>query len=132
MFPPENPIVAKTYKITAINQFPFETIYKDEVIITPIYAKNIRNFFFAVPVSAIAPSMGANKTTNMPAIEFAIPNLAVLIVVSTPTHQYCLKKIGKKPAIIVVAKAELAQSYILHPNIAFLSSICIISSTFVI
>jgi len=71
--------------------------------------------------------MGANRATKIPPIEFAIPNLAVLTVTSTPALQYCLKKIGKKPAIIVVAKAELAQSYMLHPNIAFLSSICILS-----
>jgi hypothetical protein len=34
----------------------------------------------------------------------------VLTVASTSTLQYCLKKIGKNPAITVVANAELAQS----------------------
>jgi hypothetical protein len=31
---------------------------------------------------------------------------------SIPELQNCLKKMGKKPAITVVAKAEFAQSYI--------------------
>jgi hypothetical protein len=36
--------------------------------------------------------------------------------------QYRLKKMGKNPAITVVAKAELAQSYRLHEMTDFLSS----------
>jgi len=58
----------------------------------------------------------------MPAAELAIPSLAVLITGSLPTVQYPLKKIGKKEAMTVVAKAELAQSYRAHPNIALRSS----------
>jgi hypothetical protein len=38
----------------------------------------------------------------------------VLSVAATPAFQYCLKKTGKNPAITVVAKAELAQSYRAH------------------
>jgi hypothetical protein len=30
--------------------------------------------------------------------------------------QYCLKKMGKKPAMTVVAKAEFAQSYLAQPQ----------------
>jgi hypothetical protein len=56
-------------------------------------------------------------------MELAIPNLAVL---STPALQNCLKNMGKKPAMTVVAKAEFAQSYMAHPNIAFLLSFCIV------
>jgi len=70
--------------------------------------------------------MGADKATVILAIEFANPSLAVLTVVSAPTLQNCLKKTGKNPAMTAVAKAELAQSYMLHPKIAFLSSRCIV------
>ncbi len=73
-------------------------------------------------MSAIAPSTGANKATMIPAMEFARPNLAVLIVVSVPALQNCLKNTGKKPAMTVVAKAEFAQSYRAHPKTAFLLS----------
>jgi hypothetical protein len=64
--------------------------------------------------------------TMTPATELASPNLAVLMVGSAPALQYCLKNIGKNPAMTVVAKAELAQSYNAHPNTAFLLSICIV------
>jgi hypothetical protein len=50
-------------------------------------------------------------TTMRLAMEFASPRRKVLVVASTPTFQYSLKNTGKKPAITVVAKAELAQSY---------------------
>ena len=41
---------------------------------------------------------------------FARPSRKVLTDASAPALQYCLKKTGKKPAMTVVAKAELAQS----------------------
>ena len=62
--------------------------------------------------------MGADRATVILAIEFAKPSLAVLTVVSAPTLQNSLKKIGKNPAMTVVAKAELAQSYMHQPNTA--------------
>src|SRR5262249_4120704 len=40
-----------------------------------------------------------------------IPRRNVLTVASEPALQYCLKKIGKKPAMTVVANEEFAQSY---------------------
>jgi len=40
-----------------------------------------------------------------------MPSLEVLTLASTPLLQYCLKNNGKKPAMTVVAKAELAKSY---------------------
>ena len=88
--------------------------------------KKRRNFFFDEPLSAIAPSTGADNATSTPAMEFASPNLAVLIVVSVPTLQNCLKNTGKNPAMTVVAKAEFAQSYRAHPKIAFLLTDCMI------
>ena len=41
---------------------------------------------------------------------FAMPSCAVLTEASAPALQNCLKKTGKKPAMTVVANAELAQS----------------------
>jgi hypothetical protein len=38
-----------------------------------------------------------------------------------------LKKIGKNPAMTVVAKAEFAQSYITQPQTAFLSEVEMLS-----
>ncbi len=72
--------------------------------------KKNRNFFFELKLSAITPRIGAIIATTIPAIEFAIPSLAVLTVTSTPVFQYSLKNMGKNPAKIVVAKAEFAQS----------------------
>jgi hypothetical protein len=38
------------------------------------------------------------------------PRRKVLSVAATPAFQYCLKNIGKNPAMTVVANAEFAQS----------------------
>ena len=62
------------------------------------------------PVSAIAPSRGASSTISSEASELPNPSQNVLVVTSVPALQYCLKNSGKKPAMTVVAKAELAQS----------------------
>ena len=43
-------------------------------------------------------------------MEFANPSWAVLVTASVPELQYCLKKTGKKPAMMVVENTELAQS----------------------
>ena len=107
-----------------MGQLPLETMYRANVITMPINAKKRRNFFLEVPLSAMAPNTGAQRATAIPAMEFASPSRAVLIVVSAPTLQNCLKKIGKNPAITVVAKAELAQSYMAQPKIAFLLLVC--------
>ncbi len=95
----------------------------------PITAKKNRNFFLDDPLSAIDPSTGASAATIIPAIEFAIPNLAVLTVMSAPVLQNCLKNIGKNPAMTVVANAELAQSYSAQLNIAFLPSVCMVDNS---
>ena len=58
----------------------------------------------------MAPSSGASKAISRLARPFARPRRKVLTDTSTPEVQYCLKNTGKKPAITVVAKAELAQS----------------------
>ena len=52
-----------------------------------------------------------HKTTIIDATEFPIPKQKVLTDKFSGLDQYCAKKIGKNPAITVVAKAELAQSY---------------------
>ena len=66
----------------------------------------------------MAPRIGATRATRIPAAELANPSWAVLTTGSVPTVQYSLKKIGKKEAMTVVAKAEFAQSYMTHPNMA--------------
>jgi len=70
----------------------------------------MRSLFLREPPSAIAPSIGASNATIRLEMELAIPRRAVLVLTSVPKLQYCLKKIGKNPAMTVVAKAELAQS----------------------
>ena len=77
----------------------------------PIMAKNIRKRFREVPLSAIAPRKGALRAITIAEMELASPSRAVLTAVSTPALKYCLKKIGKNPAMMVVANAEFAQSY---------------------
>ena len=124
MLPPKNPAVATTYNKTADDQSPLATKCKDMVMTIPMNEKNMRNFFLDDPLSAIAPRTGASKAMTTPATELASPSLAVLTLMSAPALQYFLKKMGKKPAMTVVAKAELAQSYIAHPKIAFLLSFC--------
>ena len=47
---------------------------------------------------------------NTPDNEFVVPITAVLSIAVRSVAQNDLKKRGKKPAITVVAKAELAQS----------------------
>ena len=54
--------------------------------------------------------MGARKMTTRLPMELARPSRKVLVETSTPLHQYYLKKMGKNPAMMLVAKAELAQS----------------------
>jgi hypothetical protein len=65
--------------------------------------------------------MGAAATMTRLAMELATPSRKVLSTAGLPALQYCLKKIGKKPAITVVAKAESAQSYNAHETTFFLS-----------
>ena len=63
-----------------------------------------------LPASANAPITGALKAINKPTRELAEPITKVLSESDKFDAQYDLKKMGKKPAITVVAKAELAQS----------------------
>ena len=49
-------------------------------------------------------------TITSPEIELAVPNHAELSGPDKSPAQKLLKKIGKKPAITVVANAEFAQS----------------------
>jgi hypothetical protein len=50
------------------------------------------------------------------ATPLAIPKRNVLSVAGTPAFQNCLKNRGKKPAMTVQAKDELAQSYMAQPK----------------
>ena len=68
----------------------------------------------------MAPKTGAIRATNRLATELARPSWAVLMLTSAPELQYCLKKIGKNPAMTVVAKAEFPQSYKAQPQTALL------------
>jgi len=54
--------------------------------------------------------MGASNAMTRLASELPAPRRAVLVVTSVPKLQYSLKKMGKNPAMTVVAKAEFAQS----------------------
>ncbi len=83
----------------------------------PSSVKNTSNRTRTPPRSAIAPRIGAaSAITRLPS-PLTTPSRKVLTEASVPTLQYCLKKIGKKPAITVVANAEFAQSYSAQPMI---------------
>ena len=99
-----------TYNNIANCQSPCFTIHRAPVPSIPKKAKVINNFFFAVPLSAMAPRKGAKTATIMDAMEFASPRYHVLKVTLSVLDQYSLKKTGKNPAMTVVAKALLAQS----------------------
>jgi hypothetical protein len=58
----------------------------------------------------MAPRMGARIAMTRPAAALAYPSRAVVSTGVTSVLQNFWKNTGKKPAITVVAKAELAQS----------------------
>ena len=92
------------------SQEPYEIKKRVLVEIIPTKAKINKNIFLFRERSAIAPSTGAIKTIINPATELAVPSNAVEVASSRSPPQYDLKKSGKKPAKIVVAKTEFAQS----------------------
>ena len=92
----------------------------------PVVAKKARNFFFIFLTSEKAPKIGANNIIKRPESEFAVPIAAVLSIGERSAAQKDLKNIGKNPAITVVAKTELAQSYKAHETIFFLFRMSII------
>lgn len=51
----------------------------------------------------MAPRIGAVRATRRLAIELPNPSSAVLRFTSAPRLQNCLKKMGKNPAMTVVA-----------------------------
>ncbi len=104
------------YTIEAICQSPLATKKKATHMAEPSAVSTPSRRTRARPLSAIAPRSGAMNATTKLAIPLAIPSLKVLSVAATPTFQYCLKNSGKKPAMTVTAKAELAQSYIAQPK----------------
>src|SRR5262245_974411 len=80
-------------------------------MLTPSRVKSTSVLTLAPPRSAAAPIRGASTAIAKLPTPLPTPSRNVLTVGSLPALQYCLKKTGKKPAITVVAKAELAQSY---------------------
>ena len=108
--------------MVAATQCPLAKNERLMVAAIPIDAKEKRNFFLEALRSAMAPRKGAAMATIIPAREFARPSRAVLREVSVPKLQNCLKKIGKNPAMTVVAKAEFAQSYMAQAMICFLET----------
>ena len=76
----------------------------------PRKANKPKNSFFLFVISANAPKKGAIQTMTNPETELAVPSQAELSGPVKSSAQKLLKKIGKNPAITVVAKAELAQS----------------------
>ena len=72
-------------------------------MIMPRAAKNRRNCFLTPHVSPIDPRTGAIKAIKMLATELEMPRLKVLLWTSMPLLQNCLKKMGKNPAMTVVA-----------------------------
>jgi len=95
----------------------------------PPKQKVIRNFFFDSAISAIAPRIGAVKNTKRAVVPDRKPHSVVALVgISIPPNLKVhppwgtitvAKYIGKRAAIMVVANAELAQSYIHHAKILF-------------
>ena len=76
----------------------------------PRKANSPKKSFFLLVMSARAPKKGAMQTIINPETEFAVPNHAELSGPDKSPAQKLLKKIGKNPAITVVANAEFAQS----------------------
>jgi hypothetical protein len=95
----------------------------------PPKQKVIRNFFFDSAISAIAPRIGAVKNTKRAVVPERKPQSVVALVgisilpylkVHPPWGTITVAKyMGKRAAIMVVANAELAQSYIYHAKILF-------------
>ena len=78
---------AATYNNTANSHAPFCTKYRPAVITTPMTVKNSKNFLRAPPLSAMAPSKGANIMIAIPAMEFPKPRRKLLAVTSAPALQ---------------------------------------------
>src|SRR5688572_5747000 len=85
--------------------------YNAPVAPTPNNVQANRNCLRRPPRSAIAPRMGARIAMMSPATELATPRRDVVAVAETSVLQNFWKNTGKKPAMTVVANAELAQSY---------------------
>ena len=100
-----------TNSTTATSHRPSATQVNAPVVVTPSAKNAIRKRLRAPPRSATAPSAGPRATITRLAIELARPSRKVMSVLASPALQTSRKKIGKKPAIMTVAKAEFAQSY---------------------
>ena len=90
----------------------------------PPKQKAIRNFFFDSDISAIAPRIGAVMNTNKAVVpDRKAHRVVALVGITIPPNLKIhpsggtitvAKYMGRMAAITVVAKAELAQSYIYH------------------
>jgi len=94
----------------AITQSPCAIKNNEPVVTIPMKANKPKKNFFLFEISASAPKKGATITIAKPESEFAVPSHAELSEGLKSPAQKLLKKIGKNPAITVVANAELAQS----------------------
>ncbi len=99
-----------TNSTSAISHRPIATQVSAPVMATPSARKASRKRLRAPPRSAIAPSTGPKATITRLAMELARPSRKVMVELASPALQTSRKKIGKKPANMTVAKAELAQS----------------------
>ena len=104
------PIDAATKTTVAPIQSPAPMKNSNAVATAPVMAKTISPFLRAPLRSAMAPNRGADNATSTAAALLAAPSRNVDTVTSAPALQCCLKKIGNKPAMTVVANAELPQS----------------------
>jgi hypothetical protein len=76
----------------------------------PVSAQIASRGFFRLPASEMEPSSGHSTKASKAAEEVVIPSQKVLSVGGRFFAQYSLRNTGKKAAITVVAKAELATS----------------------
>src|SRR5699024_8910011 len=102
---------AATKSDNAANQCPWPMKNNARVANAPSPVAQASIGFLRWPRSAMAPTSGARNNTTRLASELPTPKYSVLVASDCPALHQVLKKTGKKPAITVVAKAELAQSY---------------------
>ncbi len=132
--------MARKKKIIVIHTSPLRQKNKSVVNRLPLKQKVIKNFFFDSEISAMAPRIGAVMNTKRAVVpERNAHSVAALVDMSIlqnlklhPSNgtMTVAKYIGKIAAIMVVANAEFAQSYIYHAKrFLFFSLFIIVIST---
>ena len=115
-------VLAMKKNIIVIHTSPLRQKNKSVVKRLPPKQNVIKNFFFEAEISAIAPSIGADKKTKKAVVPerkahkvVAFVDISMLASLKFHPSKGTIteaKYIGNSPAITVVANAELAQSYI--------------------